>query len=125
MILFLPKHLNTVSNFRIQFTQVQRLYFLIYDDNVSDTDICQHAADPRADWPVESSSGLFNIASVCLRNDPSQRPDMEEVGVTYVRTSQKTMVYFLSPGCHAVGTISAELTCIYTYIFKWFIFYYT
>lgn len=64
-------------------TQVQRLYYLIYDDNdnVTDTDVCQQA-DPRADWPVESCSGLFTIASVCLRVDPNQRPDMEEVSNT-------------------------------------------
>ena len=71
--------------FLFQFTQVQRLHYLIYDDNVSETDICQQAVDPRADWPVESSSGLFNIASVCLRLDPNQRPGMEEVSITHYK----------------------------------------
>lgn len=62
--------------------QIQRLYYLIYNDNVSEADICQQV-DPRADWPVESSNGLFNIASVCLRVDPNKRPDMEEVSNTH------------------------------------------
>ena len=62
--------------------QIQRLHYLIYDDSVSEADICQQV-DPRADWPVESSNGLFNIASVCLRVDPNQRPDMEEVSNTH------------------------------------------
>jgi len=51
---------------------------MIYDENITETETCQ-LGDPRADWPVPSSSGLFNILSVCLRVDPNQRPDMEEV----------------------------------------------
>jgi len=51
---------------------------MIYDENITETETCQ-LGDPRADWPVPSSSGLFNILCVCLRVDPNQRPDMEEV----------------------------------------------
>ena len=121
MVLFLPKHLNTVSNFCAQFTQVQRLYYLIYDDNVSDTDICQQAADPRADWPVESSSGLFNIASVCLRKDPSQRPDMEEVSVkTY--TTESNDIFFSYSRLLCSWDNSSQVIKSNLHIFKWFIF---
>ena len=72
---------------------MQRLYYLIYDDNVAEADICQQA-DPCADWPVESSSGLFNIASVCLRVDPSQRPDMEEVSYAFTKKCKCNVVLF-------------------------------
>jgi len=51
---------------------------MIYDENITETETCQ-LGDPRADWPVPSSNALFTILSVCLRVDPNQRPDMEEV----------------------------------------------
>ena len=97
--------------------QIQRLHYLIYDDSVSEADICQQV-DPRADWPVESSSGLFNIASVCLRVDPNQRPDMEEVSNTHKIINNNSSFHV---GCHAVGTISTELLKLAHYV-HWFIF---
>ena len=105
---------DIISNACIRLTQVQRLYHLIYDDNVSEGDMCEQA-DPRADWPVDSSSGLFNIASVCLRVDPNQRPDMEEVSL---KKQQMSLFSFL-PGCYAVRASPTELTptCIYWFIF--------
>jgi len=95
------------SNFFVQTTQVQRLYYLIYDDNVSESEKCQQA-DPRADWPVSSSSGLFNIASVCLRVDPNQRPSMEEVRIRITQKQFECFLCFLT-GCHAVRASSTEL----------------
>ena len=110
----LPEHLNIVSDFYTQFMQVQRLYYLIYDDNVSETDICQQAADPRADWPVESSSGLFNIASVCLRVDPSQRPDMEEVNITHYRVQGIFPFTRLSCSWDSFSRVVIKATCTYS-----------
>ena len=86
--------LMTLYHISVFNLQIQRLYYLIYDDSVSEADICQQA-DPRADWPVESSSGLFNIASVCLRVDPSQRPDMEEVS-KYASTKIINILFLFS-----------------------------
>ena len=88
---------------------------------MSEADICQQA-DPRADWPVESSSGLFNIASVCLRVDPNQRPDMEEVSNTHLHFTP-TYCSCFHTGCHAVGTISTELLKAACILYQFYFYY--